>query len=185
MPNRAGDPKGASEMVYTGNSAKVTNVSLSRPAPPAVPLDLKEPASHPTRWLVHRRASPQIIAENQRLEALWLERRAAERAIVDTADAKIEALLRDLVPVTFAEPPSPLAIGIHRDLIELLAGETDEPTIARFLRRWTRRVAYQRALAAGEMRLDLNGLSAGYPTPEQRSGPAASAEALVRIEARS
>jgi hypothetical protein len=146
-------------------------LTLSKAAQPAP----AEVAPEPT-WvarepgIVHRRAAPEVVAENQRLEALWHAKRDAERAAAEAADAEMEALLRDLAPKAFADPPSPLAIGIYGPLAELLDGEFDGAAIARFLRLWTRRPAYLRAVAAGEMRLDLDGHPTVAPEQSHRNG---------------
>ena len=102
----------------------------------------------------HREADEETRAHNQRKEREWLE--AAER---------LEALLRELAPAVFCDPPRPLAIGIDKALIELLAGEFDAVTIGRFLRGWTRQSAYRAALAAGGPRYDLDGLPCGTVVP--------------------
>lgn len=146
----------------------MATLTLSRPSPP--PAQIEPPAQERSGRFIHRRASPEVIAENQRLEALWHEERDARRAADDAAFAGLDTLLRDLAPKVFCSPPKPLAIGIHHELIELLAGDVEALTIGRFLGRWVRHVDYLRAVAAGEMRVDLNGYPTEAPTPEQISG---------------
>lgn len=102
----------------------------------------------------HREADEETRAHNQRKEREWLE-----------APERLEALLRELAPAVFCDPPRPLAIGIHETLIELLAGEFDAVTIRRFLLIWTRQSAYREALVAaaavGGPRYDLDGVPCG------------------------
>lgn len=125
-------------------------------------------------------ATAERIAHNRRAEQAFLERRAKDEA-ARTEHRRITGLLAELCPAVFGCPPAPLAIGAHRDLAALLAGEVDSLALARFLAQWTHRKAYLRALAAGEMRRDLNGRPTEVPTPEHRR---ITAEALARQERR-
>jgi sRNA-binding protein len=85
-------------------------------------------------------------------------RKAAEELI---------ATLAELFPQTFVaeawKPHRPLKIGIHLDLAGVLT--EDELNLA--LRRYGNRLMYQRALAAGERRVDLEGNPVGAVMPDQ------------------
>jgi sRNA-binding protein len=80
---------------------------------------------------------------------------------------RIRQLVRDL-GITVFDTYSPLAVGIHAQLAELLAGEADAVAIARFLRHHTSRIPYLEAIARGEPRRDMNGIEAEPPTEDQR-----------------
>jgi ProP effector len=141
-------------------------------ARPAVPHFVHQPADAETfawnarreaKWhaehapLTHAPADPETLAHNQRKEAEW-----------HAGPARVESLLRDLAPQVFGDPPVPLAIGVFAALNELLADESDDATIGRFLRSWTSRPAYLAALARGDVRRDLDGEPSGEPTDDQR-----------------
>ncbi len=91
------------------------------------------------------------------------------------------ASLAELFPNTADRwaPHRPLKIGIDRDLVAL--GILTEPECSQVLRRYVGRLMYQRALAAGGPRFDLDGNAVGEVSPSEIEG----ARAMVaRIEAR-
>ena len=93
------------------------------------------------------------------------------------------AVLAEHFPAVFAlerwQPHRPLKIGIKDDIAA--AGIMPAEDIGPTLRLYVRRLQYQRALAAGGSRYDLNGEPSGEVTAEQAAGAAASA---AHIEAR-
>jgi sRNA-binding protein len=78
------------------------------------------------------------------------------------------AALRGCCPEAFCEPPSPLAIGIHTQVIDLVGEGYAKKDIAWVLRWWCSRPDYLGALSRGEPRRNLDGSIAGKPTPQQR-----------------
>jgi sRNA-binding protein len=111
--------------------------------------------------MVHQPADPNAVPWNRAREAEWW--RAAD---------ELEASLRALAPVASGDVPTSLAIGIDRDITARMADAADEATISRFLARWTRRPAYVRAIAAGNVRRDLGGNPTGEAMAEQRESAA-------------
>lgn len=145
-------------------------------------LSLQRPVDLPPQLADYlrrkRQAGDQAHDEAQdRTQGTYESKRQAKRA----EERRIGALLRDLAPMVFGETPAPLAIGINRDIVELLAGEAEPQAIGRFLAQWTKRRSYLVALAGGEARRDLNGLPIEQPTPEHRQ---AAAEDLAAIDRR-
>jgi ProP effector len=94
------------------------------------------------------------------------------------------ALLAEHFPAIFAlegwQPHRPLKIGINEDIAA--AGIMPAEDIGPTLRLYVRRLMYQRALAAGGSRYDLNGEPCGEVTEEQAAGAATSA-AHIEAEA--
>jgi len=132
--------------------------------PPAWPtLTARPPPSSeatPNR-MVHQPADPNAVPWNRAREAEWW------RAVDELC-----ATLRALAPFAFDDVPTSLAIGIDRDITARMADAADEATISRFLARWTRRPAYVRAIAAGNVRRDLGGNPTGEAMAEQRESAA-------------
>ena len=76
-------------------------------------------------------------------------------------------ILRERYPTLFAAAdPKPLAIGIHRVLLERHP-ELDFSGLKRALTLHTGRFSYQKLLKAGAVRFDLDGQPAGEVTEEQ------------------
>jgi ProP effector len=98
------------------------------------------------------------------------------------SDANIAALA-ELFPAAFSAEPwqahRPLKVGIGNDLVA--RGVFDAQDVNAALKRYVDRLTYQKCLAAGGARVDLDGNVAGELSNEHRSR----AERLVaRIEAR-
>jgi ProP effector len=103
--------------------------------------------------------------------------------------AKLQELARvlaELFPATFTaeqwQPHRPLKCGIDRDLVDrgvLLVNE-----IRIVFRRYCSRLMYQRALAAGGPRYDLDGEPAGEVTADQMAGAKAAVAAIEAKRAR-
>jgi sRNA-binding protein len=94
----------------------------------------------------------------------------------DTSFA-ILRILEDVSPA-FCWPRAPLAIGIDSDLQELLVDEYKPHQIQHFLRWYCGTHDYLEAVAAGCMRLALDGTPTEPPTDEHR------ADARQRLDAR-
>jgi sRNA-binding protein len=76
--------------------------------------------------------------------------------------------LRECCPEAFRVPRPPLAIGIHRQIFEVMGDDLDRRALPHFLRVWVRRFDYLDAIAHGEMRLNLDGSPAGLPTEDEQ-----------------
>jgi len=83
---------------------------------------------------------------------------------------KVAAILADWRarwPAVFTTPV-PLAIGITR-AIKAELGRGHSRDVSSTLHHWTRRSAYLRAVARGDMRRNLDGSAAGIPTDDARA----------------
>jgi hypothetical protein len=104
------------------------------------------------------------------------ERRAAVR--------QVEALLRARWPVAFCVPRVPLAIGIHKQVLELAGDAIPDPAVlGRFFYGWVRKWDYLDAVAHGEARRNLDGSPAGEPDEPQRREAARQVYGAQRFEA--
>jgi hypothetical protein len=72
-------------------------------------------------------------------------------------------------PRAFKYPPVPLAVGIGRELCQLLRPEFKPAEIRVFLHAWTSGPRYLKAVVRGEMRRNLDGSPAGVPEAEHRT----------------
>ena len=142
------------------------------PSPPEAPAEPAPPAEATPPGLVPQPGDSETIASNH---ARTAERQTTQnKAKVRAKAAKhtLAARLRYLAPLVFGDHTVPLKIGIDRDIAAQLAGEAEKATIGRFLRCWTRRSDYLRAVAAGTMRRDLAGNPTGHPDLHQRQSAA-------------
>jgi hypothetical protein len=80
---------------------------------------------------------------------------------------KFSDLLRGLKTTceAFGEPPRPLAIGIDKQIAELVGDQFARPVIVSVLRWWTGRPDYLRAVIDGTTRFNLDGSPAGEISP--------------------
>lgn len=72
--------------------------------------------------------------------------------------------------------PKPLKVGVFKDLTEDITARgltVGMGALKATLAIYTRRIRYQKALAAGGARYDLNGQPCGEVTPEQQQNAAA------------
>jgi ProP effector len=76
----------------------------------------------------------------------------------------------------------PLAIGIHKSLVEKLPGGSPG-ALRQAMRLHTNSTRYLKALATGEVRFDLDGNPSGEVTPEQRDQAAKELRERFRREA--
>jgi len=72
-------------------------------------------------------------------------------------------------PRAFRYPPVPLAVGIGRELCQLMGPQFKPAEIRAFLHAWTSGPRYLKAVARGEMRRNLDGSPAGVPEAEHRA----------------
>jgi hypothetical protein len=94
--------------------------------------------------------------------------KAARQAEREAARRRVEALLRERWPAVFCVPRPPLAIGVHRQILEFAGNDIDEAELGWFFRWWVRQLDYLDAIAHGEPRLNLDGSEAGIPTEEEQ-----------------
>jgi sRNA-binding protein len=81
-------------------------------------------------------------------------------------------LLSKVFPDVFRLPAVPLAIGIHKQILDVAGDSIDPRELSIFLRYWVRRWAYLQAVWRGEPRRNLDGSVADPPTIEQRNDAA-------------
>ena len=131
-------------------------------------------------------APPDETAATVEAISVTTEEKAERRAAV----REVETLLRERWPVVFCVPRVPLAIGIHKQVLEAAGGDINPVALGRFMRWWVRCPDYLDAVAHGEVRRNLDGSPAGEPDEPQRReaarqvyGPRAEA-VLARIAAR-
>jgi sRNA-binding protein len=116
-------------------------------------------------------APPAIVAEaaavaepsaRERKRTRWIE---AQRAVHD----KLWPILSSQFPKAFCLPAVPLAIGVHRQILEVAGDDIDPGELSRFLRYWTARGGYRVAIQRGDLRRNIDGSEAGAPTVDQRN----------------
>jgi ProQ/FINO family len=98
---------------------------------------------------------------------------APSRRILDPdRHLKFGDLLRGLRATceAFSEPPRPLAIGIDKQIAELVGDQFERWVIVKVLRWWCARPDYLQALAGGGERIHLDGSSAGEISDRDRAG---------------
>jgi sRNA-binding protein len=93
------------------------------------------------------------------------ERRTRQQA----ARARLWSVLSTTFPEIFKLPPVPLAIGIHKQILEVAGDDIDPGDLGAFLRYWVRRWSYLHAIWRGEKRRNIDGSVAGVPTVDQRN----------------
>jgi hypothetical protein len=126
-------------------------------------------ASSPTKPVVQPAKSPPPPAAADPEAAAAKAARQAERA---AALRRVEVQLRERWPAVFCTPRPPLAIGVHRQILEVVGDDIDEAELGRFFRWWTQRFDYLDAVAHREERRNLDGSPAGVPTPDQQCSAA-------------
>jgi sRNA-binding protein len=119
---------------------------------------------------------------SQETPASQAEIQSIRRTRVDAARQHIVALA-ELFPACFVadkwEPHRPLKVGIKADLIA--TGLLTPNECRRVLGLYVGRLGYQKAVAAGGMRVDLDGWPAGEVQPDQAEHAAA---AVAQMEAK-
>ncbi|WP_367364666.1 ProQ/FINO family protein [Candidatus Tisiphia endosymbiont of Nedyus quadrimaculatus] len=73
-------------------------------------------------------------------------------------------LLQTTYPKCFTTPPTPLAIGIHKELLLLEQEYLPKTKIRKFLRIYCRNINYRKAIILGSNRVNLNGTVVGTIT---------------------
>jgi sRNA-binding protein len=81
-------------------------------------------------------------------------------------------LLSKVFPEVFSLPAVPLAIGIHKQILDIAGDSIDATELGAFMRYWVRRWSYLMAVWRGEPRRNLDGSVAGSPTIDQRNDAA-------------
>jgi ProP effector len=134
-----------------------------------------EPAAKPAQKAAPDK--PKISPEEQRTrEAADQEAKRIRIAALSKDAEALKISLIDRYPHLFAaNPPRPLASGIHRVLAEQTGAPM--PVLRLALAKLTRRKAYLTALSAGGPRYDIDGKPNGVIGPDDQQ---AAAEALQR-----
>jgi hypothetical protein len=138
-----------------------TVVPPPKPKPPKVEAKSPKPAAKQAPPATPAAVDPEAAAA-----------KAARNAEREAALRRVEALLRERWPAVFCVPRPPLALGIHRQILEGAGADIDEAELGRFLRWWTLRWDYLDAVAHGEPRRNLDGSPAEVPTPDQQCSAA-------------
>ena len=94
---------------------------------------------------------------------------AALREQQRLAHDRLWPILVEVFPDAFSLPTRPLAIGIHRQILDIAGDSIDPAELGAFMRYWTMRQPYRLAVWRGEPRRNLDGSEAGAPTIEQRN----------------
>ena len=115
-------------------------------------------------------AEPEPVPGAAKKREAWRRRQETNFAILRT--------LEELSAPAFCWPREPLAIGIFWDLWQLLEGEYEPHEIAHFLGWYCSTYHYLEAVAAGRVRVALDGTATEPPTEEHR------ADARQRLAAR-
>ena len=135
------------------SAAQQRGLAPSAP-PPAKPTPSARPA--PVRARVEPApnfaAPPPVVAEapspagpspRERKRARWL---AAQREMHDRLWPRLSAEF----PAAFTLPAVPLAVGIHRQVLEVSGDDLDPGELLQFLRYWTSRGGYRVAIQRGD-----------------------------------
>lgn len=109
-----------------------------------------------------------IPATPDERQVLAAQRREQQRI----AREHLWPLLSEVFPDAFRLPAVPLAIGIHRQILDVAGDTIDADELGAFMRYWTTRWSYLMAVARGEPRRNLDGSIADAPTSEQREDAA-------------
>ena len=137
------------------------------PTPPAKKPD--PPAAKPAAPKAAKPAKP-VPTPEQKAARVIAEQEAARLARA-TAIRELTEYLMETYPATFPRPPAapvPLAIGIHRVILEAVQGRSSYNTLKVFLKRWTDKPRYLEALVAGEPRRNLDGALSGDLSEAER-----------------
>ena len=164
--NKPGQPERQALLVASPAAIKAA-ARLGFTAPPVPAAEPKAPAPS---------TSPSAPSKKQ---LAWRARRAA-------AHDKLWPLLSGAFPEVLCLPPVPLAVGIHKQILDLAGDSVDPAELATFLQYWTRRGSYSLALWRGEDRRNLDGSLAGEiarTSHRRRPAAVAGARAGAGVEA--
>lgn len=93
----------------------------------------------------------------------------SDRVQIENPDHAYKAHVLKSYPSVFdASAPKPLRIDTRSDLLKIKPPWVSGVVVSRFLKRWTRRKAYIRAVARGGNRFALSGMPAGTVSDEHR-----------------
>ena len=159
-------------------------LTLARPPSKLVPTPpAKKPDPPAAKPAAPKAAKPAklVPTPEQKKPAQVIAEQEAARLARATAIRELTEYLMETYPATFPRPPAapvPLAIGIHRVILEAVQGRSSYNTLKVFLKRWTDKVWYLKALAAGEPRRNLDGTLSGDPSEAERQVAAKALDAL-------
>jgi hypothetical protein len=106
-----------------------------------------------------------VLSEPVRARAGARDKAARRHGPLSTISGRLFAAF----PRAFKYPPVPLAVGIGRELCQLMRPEFKPAEIRVFLHAWTSGPRYLKAVVRGEMRRNLDGSPAGMPEVEHRA----------------
>jgi hypothetical protein len=163
MSERSASPAAPLRHTLRAPAAAVARVRM------VLPVEVAAPVPSPARQAYDKTVTdPELAARrkerNERRNALFMR-------------------LREIAPTLFVTiPPPPMAIGVYDVIVARLGLDAEAAHDLRvMLGHHTHRVAYQKRLAAGAVRLDLDGMPAGEVTEEQRQ---IAAKKLDRLKAK-
>jgi hypothetical protein len=142
-------------------AAALARVQKVLPVEPVAPVRSRPQQAYD---IVTEAAVPSDQAENSPLDPEAVARRKERN---ERRNA-LALTLRQRWPDLFTRPSvTPWAIGMHHQIVEMLGcAEKDLRAVLAF---WSSSPSYQKALAAGVMRRNLDGSEAGEPTLEERA----------------
>jgi sRNA-binding protein len=113
----------------------------------------------------HSGGSSAVLPEPVRAGAGFRDEAARRHGSLNTISRRLFAVF----PRAFKYPPVPLAVGIGRELCQLMRPEFKPAEIRVFLHAWTSGPRYLKAVARGEVRRNLDGTPADVPEAEHRA----------------
>ncbi|MBV8890687.1 MAG: hypothetical protein JO266_01700 [Acidobacteria bacterium] len=128
---------------------------------PPEPVEL--PPTEPAAPQLEPSSTSPSKAEKKRA---WL---AAQHEREKAARDRLWPLLSARFPAAFRLPPVPLAVGIHKQILEVAGDSIDPGELSAFMRYWTSRKTYRIAVWRGDPRRNLDGSEAGAPAIDQRN----------------
>lgn len=172
MPTLTASPRARLAAVQRGLAVpqiEANRTPVSEVRTPDMPTEVKSPdcgeLAEPKPVVRSPDDHPAVPSNKQRKRAEFLQRQRAARD-------HLWPLLSARFPLVFKLPAPPLAIGIHKAILEATAAAADEVDpreLSRFLRFWTTRWSYLRVVHRGEERCNLDGSAVGAPTVAERN----------------
>ncbi|MCZ6910122.1 MAG: ProQ/FinO family protein [Rickettsia endosymbiont of Ixodes persulcatus] len=143
-------------------------VVQNKPANTKLTKDIKPHASSSTKAQESKAAKEQIKAE--KAKALAKAQKEALKAKLTRWKIEYKQILKLLqskYPLCFSIPAKPLAIGIHKEIIDAEKEHFSNQQIRRFFKRYCSDRGYKKLLIEGKQRFNLNGTPASLVTKEE------------------
>lgn len=116
----------------------------------------------PSAVAVRRQLHVGLLQEHKEIKAARLKARAERRGEV------LKQLCKLFSKCFSFKERKPLKVGIHHDILQAMGESIDPKELHGALRYYTGGLAYLKALAVGQPRVDLQGRAAGEVTAEER-----------------